>query len=132
MFLRCSADITSKGYEVRFWGQDRHDWQSAIFRVWTDNRHWAWSASGPLRHLTAAIGTAERVGTRERPRHGDLPLPDALGNGCDLRVIDAARDVVEDDIDGRTLLDGLKAILRKHSDNRNLVLDDELYRRARL
>lgn len=56
----------------------------------------------------------------------DLPLADALRNGCDPGVIDAAGRVIENDIDERALLDDLETILRKHSNQGDLVLDDEL------
>src|SRR6266704_3946984 len=39
--------------------------------------------------------------------------------------------VVENDIDGNTNLDCLEAILPKHADNCNLILNDEWHRRAR-
>ena len=47
-------------------------------------------------------------------------------------MIDAARHIVENDIDGRTFLDGLKAVLREHADQRDLLLDNERHRRTRL
>jgi hypothetical protein len=50
---------------------------------------------------------------------------DALRDRDDPGVIDAPRSVIENDIDRRALLDGLKAVLRKHSNQRDLVLDDE-------
>jgi hypothetical protein len=56
--------------------------------------------------------TSERVGASEGPRYRDLALTHALGNRRNFRVIDATPSVVENDIDGRPFLDGLKAILR--------------------
>ena len=47
-------------------------------------------------------------------------------------MIDPARRVVEHDVDGSADLDGLKAVLGKHSDNCNLFLDDEGHCRAGL
>ena len=40
-------------------------------------------------------------------------------------MIDAAGSVIENDIDGRPLPDGLKTILRKQSNKCDLGLDDE-------
>jgi hypothetical protein len=47
-------------------------------------------------------------------------------------MIDASRGVIENDIDGRAGLDGLKTILREHSDERDLFLDNERHRRVQL
>lgn len=54
--------------------------------------------------------TAERIRPRQRSGDRNLPLSDALGNRRDPGVVDAAWDVVEDDIDGRAFSDRLKAI----------------------
>src|SRR5229473_4223036 len=50
---------------------------------------------------------------------------DASGNCRNLCMVDAPRVVVENDIDGSTDLDSLEAILRKHPDNCNLILDNK-------
>src|SRR6202165_5048569 len=60
------------------------------------------------------------------------PWPTPLGAHGDRCVKDAPRRVVENDIDGGTGLDRLKAALRKHADNCNLILDDEGHRRVEL
>jgi HupE / UreJ protein len=63
---------------------------------------------------------------------GDLSLADAFGNRLDLRVIDTVRNVIENNTHGRAILDGLKTILREHSNERDFVLDNERHRGARL
>ena len=60
------------------------------------------------------------------------PCPMPLGMPMIFAAIDAARDVVEHDIDGGAFLHGLKAVLREHADQRDFVFDNERHRRARL
>src|ERR1700730_4476488 len=69
-----------------------------------------------------------RIGARQRSGYGNLSLTDTFGNSCDLRMINTARSIVETDVDGRTGLYRLKAVLRKHPDNCYLILDDKRHR----
>jgi hypothetical protein len=55
---------------------------------------------------------------KEAPRSGVAPLRS-------IRRRFEAWGVVEDDADGSTNLDCLEAILRKHADNCNLILNNE-------
>jgi hypothetical protein len=64
------------------------------------------------------------------PRGGNLPLTDTFWNIRNPGVIDAARVVVENDIDGSADLYCMEAILRKHSDDRNLILDNKRHNRT--
>jgi hypothetical protein len=45
-------------------------------------------------------------------------------------VVDAPRNIVEHDSDGRTVLDGLETVLGKQRSQRDLALDDERHRAA--
>src|SRR5580704_954393 len=79
------------------------------------------------REMIARIGprTADRSNTRQHPGHSNLTLADAARNFADLCAMDAARIVVEYELDRRARFDRLKAVGRKHADDRDVVVEDE-------